>query len=224
MANIFVRISDVVSANINDLIDKVEDPERMIKQIIREMEENISRAKESVVNAIASEKQLKRELDHHRGEAVRWQGKAEKALRAEKEDLARKALERKKEHVRIVEDLEKSWTRASETSSRLKEQLRGMENKLAEARRKQGTLVARKRSAEARKCLDTTHNRINKGLEIENRFSRMESRVFEVESEADAIAELNDDTTDLEREIDEIETEADIENDLARLKKKVEGN
>jgi phage shock protein A len=66
MANLFKRISDLISANINDLIDRVEDPERMIKQIIREMEESITMAKEGVIQAIASEKQLQKELEHHR--------------------------------------------------------------------------------------------------------------------------------------------------------------
>lgn len=224
MANIFVRISDVVSANINDLIDKVEDPERMIKQIIREMEENISRAKESVVAAIASEKQLKRELDHHRGETEKWHKKAETALRADREDLAKDALGRKKEHERIASDLESSWTKSNETSRRLKEQLRNMENKLAEARRKQGTLVARSRSAEARKAIDKTHHKINRGLEIETRFGRMENRVFEMEAEAEAIAELNDDSNGLDREIEDLEKEGDVESDLDCLKKQIRGD
>ena len=223
MANIFVRISDVINANLNDIIDKVEDPERMIKQIIREMEENINRAKESVVNAIASEKQLKRELDHHRSEVARWQEKAEKALRADREELAREALGRKKEHERIASGLEGSWEKASETSRRLKEQLRGLENKLAEARRKQGTLVARKRSAEARKQIDRTEQKIGRGLEIETRFGRMESRVFEMEAEAEAMAELNDDATDLERQIEELEKEEEIEDDLELLRKRMGG-
>ena len=223
MANIFVRMSDVINANINDLIDKVEDPERMIKQIIREMDENIIRAKESVVNAIASEKQLKRELDQQRGEVTRWQEKAEKALRADREELAKEALGRKNEHERIASDLESSWEKASETSRLLKEQLRGLENKLSETKRKQGTLVARKRSAEARQHLDSTNHRFNKGLEIENRFGRMESRVFEMEAEAEAMAELNDDATDLDREIEDLEKEGDIESDLDQLKKKIRG-
>jgi len=221
MANIFVRISDVINANINDMIDKVEDPERMIKQIIREMEENIRDAKESVINAIASEKQLKRELDHHRNEIDKWQAKAEKALRADREDLAREALGRKSEHERITGDLDGSWTKARETGDRLKEQLRAMENKLAEVRRKQGTLVARKRSADARKALDNTHSKINRGLEIETRFGRMEKRVFDAEAEAEAIAEINDDSGGLDREIEDLEKEDHIESDLEKLKKKI---
>ena len=72
MPNIFKRISDVLAANLNELIDRVEDPERMVKQIIREMEDNIRIAEEGVIDAIASEKQLQKDLEHHRQQAATW--------------------------------------------------------------------------------------------------------------------------------------------------------
>ena len=89
---LFKRINDVICANINDLLDRVEDPERMIKQIIREMEMNISNAREGVVEAVASEKQLGKELDSHRDKAEEWRARGEQALRAGNEALAREAL------------------------------------------------------------------------------------------------------------------------------------
>src|SRR5207244_5760138 len=98
MPSIFKRINDVITANINELIDRVEDPERMIKQIIREMEDNIRKAKEGVIEAIASEKQLQKHLENHRRQSAEWLKRAEEALQANKEDLARAALARKKEH------------------------------------------------------------------------------------------------------------------------------
>ena len=76
MANLFKRISDVIAANLNDLVDRVEDPERMIKQLIREMEENIASAREGVIDAVASEKQLAKELEHQRRQAEDWQQRA----------------------------------------------------------------------------------------------------------------------------------------------------
>ncbi|MDH3974851.1 MAG: PspA/IM30 family protein [Deltaproteobacteria bacterium] len=221
MANIFVRISDVVSANINDLIDKVEDPERMIRQIIREMEENIMGAKESIVEAIAGEKQLAREVEHHRKQLANWQSKAEAALRAGKEELAREALSRKQDHERIANEVESSWKKAKETSRKLKNQLRAMEDKLAEARRKRGTLVARQRAAEARKYVDSTQNKFRRGLEVENRFVRMEGRVLQMEAEAEAIAELNDEEGSFDKEMESLEKEKEIESDLEALKEKI---
>ena len=96
MPNIFKRISDVLAANLNDLIDRVEDPERMVKQIIREMEDNIRIAEEGVIDALASEKQLQKDLEQHRHQAATWRQRAEEALRADQEDLARAALTRKR--------------------------------------------------------------------------------------------------------------------------------
>ena len=100
MPNIFKRISDILAANLNDLIDRVEDPERMVKQIIREMEDNIRIAEEGVIDAMASEKQLQKDLEHHRHQAATWRQRAEEALRADQEDLARAALTRKKSTTR----------------------------------------------------------------------------------------------------------------------------
>lgn len=221
MANIFVRITDVVTANINDLIDKVEDPEKMIKQIIREMEENIMRAKESIVEAIASEKELAREVERHRNQASSWQSKAEAALRSGKEALAKEALSKKKDHERIASEVESSWKNAEATSSKLKNQLRAMENKLAEARRKRSTLVARQRAAEARKCVDSSQKKFRRGLEVENRFVRMEGRVLRMEAEAEAMAELNDEEVLFDKEIETLEKDKEIESDFQALREKI---
>jgi len=222
MTSIFVRINDVISANISEMIDKVEDPERMIRQIIREMEDNIVRSKEGVIDALTSEKQLARELEHHRRQAEKWHKKAETALRSDNEGLAREALARKKEHDRIVEDTEVSWKAARNTSKNLKAQLHALENKLTQARCKRGTLVARKRSAEARQCMDQTRHRFRKGLELDDKFIRMEDRIMEIEARTDAIAELADEDSELERDIDALEVELEVENELAQLRKKID--
>src|SRR3990172_767327 len=120
MGSIFVRITDVITANINEMIDKVEDPSRMIKQIISEMEENIQKAKNGVLDAITSEKQLAKELESQRQKASAWKEKAEDSLRAGNENLARESLKRKKDHELIAKDLEISWEAAKATSDALK--------------------------------------------------------------------------------------------------------
>jgi phage shock protein A len=222
MSSIFKRISDIVAANINDLIDRVEDPERMIKQIIREMEENISQAKEGVIDAIASEKQLQKEVDGHRRQADEWQAKAEAALREGKEDLARAALTRKKEHDRILASLEPAWESAVNTSASLKAQLRALEAKLEEAKRKRGTLAARQRAAQAREQMERIGNRFQTGLEAQKNFTRMEDRVSEMEARTAAIEEVNSDRSALEREILAMETDTEVEAELAELKGKLQ--
>jgi phage shock protein A len=221
MSNLFKRIGDIVQANINDLIDRVEDPERMIKQIIREMEENIRQAKEGVVDAVASEKQLEQEVTGHRRQLGEWQAKAESALRAGKEDLARAALARRKEHERILASLEPAWESAVSTSASLKAQLRALEAKLEEAKRKRGTLLARQRAAEARQQMERIGSRLQTGLEAEKNFGRMEDKVAEMEARTLALAEVHQDASALERELLALEADREVEEELAALKQKM---
>jgi phage shock protein A len=222
MPSIFQRISDVISANINDLIDRVEDPERMVKQIIREMEAHISTAKQGVLDAIASEKMLQKDLEHQRRQSEAWGSKAESALRNGKEDLARAALSRKKEHDRIASTLEPAWETARDTSARLKEQLRALEAKLEDARRRRSTLVVRQRAAEARHQMDRTLEHLQAGLEAHTTFGRMEDRVAEIEARTEAMAELHDDASRLERDLRDMALETEVEDELAALKKKLD--
>jgi len=221
MTNIFKRINDVLSANINDLIDRVEDPERMVKQIIREMEENILRAREGVVEAIASEKKLQKELESNRQLAADWLGKAETALRTGNEGLARSALARKKEHDDIVKALEPAWQSANATSERLKNQLRALEAKLEEARRKRGTLLARQRAAEARDQLDQTLSRFEDGFAAHQQFSRMEDKVADMEARSAALDELDNLSSPLEKEFLDLEVRQEVDAELEKLKTKL---
>ena len=221
MSSIFKRINDIISANINDLIDRVEDPERMIKQIIREMEESINRAKEGVIDAIASEKRLQKDLEHHRRQSAEWLDKAEEALNAGQDDLARMALTRKKEHDNILKALEPSWESAKATSAHLKAQLHALEAKLEEARRKRSSLVARQRAAEARQYMDSTLSHFQDGLTAHANFARMEDRVTEIEARAEAMAEVTSSASKVEKEFLDMEVKWEVENELAALKKKV---
>jgi phage shock protein A len=220
MANIFKRINDVFASNINELIDRVEDPERMIKQIIREMEENIRQAKDRVVDAIASEKKLAKEVAAHREQAANWQEKAESALRSGNESLARAALVRKQEHQKVLQSTEPAWKAAASTSEALKNQLRALEAKLDEAKRKKGTLVARQRAAEARQHLERSSTAFESGLRNYDNFGRMEERVAEIEARTEAISELNRGASDLEREILSMEVDTEVEAELDALKAK----
>jgi len=221
MPSIFKRISDVLAANLNELIDRVEDPERMVKQIIREMEDNIRLAEEGVIDALASEKQLLKDLEHHRQQSAAWHQRAEEALRASKEELARAALGRKKEHDQIVHNLAPSWEAARHTSELLKAQLHALEAKLEEARRKRGTLVARQRAVEAQQQLDQTMTSMRAGLDASANFTRMEDRLAEMEARSAARAELHGDRSRLEREFRDLQVDKEVENELAELKKKL---
>ena len=221
MSNVFKRISDVLTANINDLIDRVEDPERMIKQIIREMEANISQAKERVVDAITSEKKLEREVVDHRNEADMWQEKARHALENDNEELARAALVRKKEHDKILKTLEPAWGAAVDTSTALKAQLRALESKLEEAKRKKSTLIARQRAAEARQHMEHTKTTFEAGLQAHSDFTRMEERVAEIEARTEAMTEVNSASAALENDFQDMEVDTEVEAELTALKQKL---
>lgn len=219
MASLFKRISDVLAANLNDLVDRVEDPERMIKQLIREMEENINSAREGVVDALASEKQLAKELEHQRRQAEEWRGRARLALESGNEALAREALLRKKEHDGIVSNLQVSWESARRTGERLKTQLRALELKLEEARLKKGSLVARQRAAQARERMDQVSDRFQAGLDLNHSFGRMADKVGDMEARMEARAELYDDFSQVEREFLRMEVDTEVEAELAALRK-----
>lgn len=224
MANIFQRINDVITANLNDLIDRVEDPERMIKQIIREMEDNISRARESVVDAIANEKLLQKELENNQKLSSEWLSKAETALQNNNDELARAALARKKEHDTICKALEPSWQSAKNTSENLKAQLKALEAKLEEARRKRSSLAARQHAATARQQMDKTLSHFEAGLRSQTQFDRMEDRVASMEARAEAAMDLRDDRSQLEKDFLDLETNAEIDQELSNLKAKLSGS
>lgn len=221
MANLFKRISDVLTANLNDLVDRVEDPERMIKQLIREMEENVNSAREGVIDALASEKQLARELDSQRQQAEDWYNRARRALETGNEMLAREALLRKKEHDGTVASLQASWESARRTSERLKAQLRALETKLEEARLKKSSLVARQRAAQAREQMDKVTDRFQTGLDLNNSFGRMADRVGEMEARMEARAEVYGEYSAMEREFLKMEVDTEVEAELAVLKKEI---
>jgi len=223
VANLFKRLGDVIAANLNELVDRVEDPERMIKQIIREMEENIQNAREGVVDALASEKQLAKELEHQRRQSGEWQERARSALTAGNETLAREALLRKKEHDGIVASLETSWESARRTSERLKAQLRALEAKLEEARLKKGSLVARQRAAQAFEQMDQVRDRFQAGLDLDHSLGRMADRVGEMEARMEAREELAGEYSQLEREFLRLETNVEVEAELAALRKEIRG-
>ena len=217
MANMFKRINDIIAANISDLIDRVEDPEKMIKQIIREMEENIERAKEGVVEAVASEKLLRRDVEKHRQEVAEWHDKARSALKDGNEELARQALVRKNEHEKILASLEPALESAVNTSASLKAQLKALDAKLDEAKRKRSSLVARQRAAEARESMSKVGASFKDGLDNHAHFGRMEDKVAEMEARSQAMGEVYEGDS-LEEEFEDMQQRQEVDADLAALK------
>jgi phage shock protein A len=212
------RINGLFLANAHHAIDQAENPEVMLKQVIRDMDRNIQDARNAVISAVAGEKQLGAQVEHHRRLAGDLERKAETALKAGREDLAREALARKIDHDRIAADLERSRAGASEICTRLKTQLDTLLAKRADASWRKEVLIARQRAAEARSRL----TRSLAGANIDNTsgetLTRMQQRVVEMEAEAAAAIEVLEEPKQVEKDIAEIETAAQVDEALAALK------
>lgn len=221
----FKRISDIVSANLNEMTEGLEDPEKMLKQAIREMEDSIVEVTQQTAKTIAGEKTLTRELERNRAQVQQWEGRAVKAVESNDDDLARKALARKNEHAKVVEALEDQLESAREASGMLKRQLAAMKAKLAEAKRNLSTLSARKRAADFRMKMDAQATGASTRVDDNAfaKFERLKTKVEQAEDEADAMAELRgieaggtaEDVADIPDDDD-----LDIAAQLAELKKK----
>ncbi len=138
--------------------------------------------------------------------------------------MARSALTRKNEIDKIVKDLVPAWEKAKETSERLKGQLHQLEAKLEEAKLKRSTLIARQRASEAREQMHKTQDKFQTGLDAQTRFARMEDKVAYIEARADAVAEIENESSPLEKEFSQMAVAHDVEAELAALKAKVRKN
>ena len=220
----FSRVLDIINANVSDMLDRAEDPEKMVKMLIFEMEEQIAIAREGVAKAIAGEKQLEANLQKNRRLADEWHAKAESAVSRDDEGLARMCLGRKKEHDRIADSLQPQWEAARKTSDALKSDLRRVEEKLDEAIRRRDSLIARQMAAEA--CREVqgvapTMSRVQRNFD---KFDRMERKIEGMEAEAAAYAELSDLSSNLDREVERSQRDAEVEMELAALKQQAKGN
>ncbi|MCY2992309.1 MAG: PspA/IM30 family protein [Planctomycetota bacterium] len=189
---IFKRISDIVSANFTDLVEEYEDPEKMLKQAIREMEEAIGKAKPDVVRTMANEKTAAKELASNEAQVAAWAQRAEKAVEAGDDDLARKAITRKQEYEKVVAALRDQHEAMAEASQTLRRQLEGMQAKLKDAQRRLGTLTARQKAAQVRAKAAQTQVGVTPELDQDafDKFDRMARKVEMAEAEAEALTEL----------------------------------
>lgn len=218
---IFKRLSDIIKANINDLLNRAEDPEKMLNQMLIEMREQLADAKRQVATAIADEKKLKRQLDQQQQQAQEWEQRAMAALQAGKEDLAKQALARRNEANDLAQQFQEQWQKQSEAVEALKTALRGLNAKIEEAKRKKDILIARKKRAEAQKQIQETLQGIGENSAFDT-FNRLEQKVLQAEAEAEASVDLNEELSgmDLEKQFAELEPAA-LDDDLAELRQRM---
>mgnify|MGYP001116763368 FL=1 len=215
---IFARISDIFKANINDLLDKAEDPEKMIKQMVIEMEESVNKTTLAVAQAIANEVSLQKKLEKARKDAIEWENKAMQALTASRDDLAKAALERKALAERNQSDLLPLYEQAKATTANLRMQLDKLKAKLDEARMRQSTLIARSQAAKAQKQIAQAMSGV--GSDAFSKFDKFEQKIEKLEAEAVAFEQLAGENTSLEEQFKQLESSS-VDAELLALKAKM---
>ena len=186
---IFSRLGTLIKSNINDLITKAEDPEKMLGQVLLEMQQQLVEAKKAVAIAIADEKKLQKQYTAETDKSKEWERKAMVAVRAGDDNLARQALGRKQEHETIATQFQQQWISQKQAVEKLKDALRLLNNKIEEAKRKKNILIARKKRAEAQQQIANTMQGLGDTSAFDT-FDRMAERIQLMEAEAEAGAEL----------------------------------
>lgn len=220
----FERLKTVISSNINSLISKAEDPEKMLNQMIIDMNEQLIESKKAVAMAIADEKKLEREMIENKAKAEEWEKKAMLAVRAGRDDLAKEALLRKQEFEGYTTQLSQQWEAQKQSVEKLKEALRQLQTKIEEANRKKNILIARAKRAEAQQRINQTMSTLSGNKSAFETFERMERKVDEIEASAEAIKELDEASTgaSLDKQFAQLESSPQAADTLLEeLKKKM---
>ena len=214
---IFSRMTDIINSNINALLDSAEDPEKMVRLVIQEMEETLVEVRTNSARLLADKKELTRRFERLVKQSSDWQSKAELALSKGREDLAKLALIEKSEVNDIIEAIETDRAKLGETLNKLTEDIELLQLKLNEAKSRQKIIVMRTRATENR----VTVNRKLRDNGVEMAISKLdyfEKKIDQMESqmEADAIG-----NSSLHKEFDDLEMQDKIDQELQELKSRI---
>jgi phage shock protein A len=225
--SIFSRIFKIGQAKTNQIIDKLEKPEVMLDQAIRDKAQGIQDAKRALQTCIATERQTKAQLNQYREEKALWEGKAEAALLAGKEDLAVKALQRVEEAEAKIQSTEPNWQGQKNSLDQIKGDIHKMEDELAELKRNKDFIIAQSKTAEVKKSIYEARAKVNKRSDVDDLISRMKAKAERATFEADAAQEMAttfDGRDSLEKEFDSLGSSSanpNVQDKLAALKSKL---
>jgi phage shock protein A len=214
---IFSRFTDIVNSNINSILDKAEDPAKMVRLIIQEMEDTLVEVRTTSAKTLADKKELTRRVTHFENTALQWQEKAELALTKDREDLARGALLEKKKcnesAVALVEEL----TLIEDHIAKLQDEIAQLQEKLADAKARQKSIVMREKTVNSRLKVkkNIENNRVNDAL---TRFDSYERKIDDIEAQVESY-DMGSKT--LADEIADLESNEKIDDELAQMKAKL---
>jgi phage shock protein A len=218
---IFSRLRDIISANINSRLDKAEDPEKMVRLMIQEMEDTLVEIRASCAGAMATRKRIQRQLEECNLRATRWGEKAELAVAKGREELAREALHERKRYKDRAVSLEGEMQQCDTLIEQYQGDLRQLEDKLASAREKQRLLVQRHIRAQSKKTVQEKIRRADT-TDAFIRFEKFENRIERMEAEADLVNFARKPT--LEDEFTKLKEDEEIEKELLALKESIRKN
>ncbi|MFL5384899.1 MAG: PspA/IM30 family protein [Longimicrobiaceae bacterium] len=222
---IFDRFSTMLRSNINDLIARAENPEKMLIQVIEDMRGQLARARQEVAVAIADAAKLKKQADDEQKQAQDWEQRAMLAVRQGRDDLARQALIRHQEHAQRAAELFATWQKHQEDTDRLRDALRQLNEKIQEAQRKKNLLIAKQKRAQAQRRIHETMSGLSDSSAFEA-FDRMAERIEHNERMALAAASVSEELQgdQLERDFKQLEsgtTADDLDYRLLEMKQQL---
>lgn len=220
MFKMFKRVKTIMTSELNSLLDKAEDPVKMLDQFMRDMAEDIREAETAVAKQMANEKMLHKKYNDAHQLVEKREAQALKALESGNEDLARRALEDKKLHENQANTLKEAWERAKADSEDLKHKLQEMKNEYQEMDLKRDSLKARAETAKTKAKINRSLSSIGSD-DSKAGFERMEEKVMRFEAEAETSEDLRSSNRSLDDEFEQLE-KSDVDDELERLKKQLE--
>src|SRR5882724_2962640 len=219
---LFDRLSTLLRSNINDLISRAENPEKVLNQLIVDMKTQLSKAKQQVAGAIADEKKLQSDAEAMKKQAEDWERRAMLAVQEGRDDLAKQALLRYNEALQGAQQLHETWVKHKADTENLKISLRQLNDKIEEAKRKKNILVARAKRAEAQQRIQETMSGMSDKSAFES-FDRMAEKIEALERKAVAAAELQQEfsSDDLTQQFKQLEYKGSSDQQLIELKAKM---
>ncbi len=210
------RIRDLVSANLNAMLDRAEDPVKMVNEYLRQLNTNLSEAKVSVASAMADETKLHTKMVEFQSQAEQWQRKAGAALNAGDEDLARQALSRKLQSQKLADSYKQQYESQDQQVEELQDALVKLEQRIAEARAKRELIVAKQNRAQTQEAIQRTVRGLG-DMNAMDKLGQLEERVDDQLARADALAQLNRGT--LESKFEDLAAQQELDSELEALKR-----